>query len=97
MAPAIEASPPKLKTLSEDTAVKNVRVTSEDGSTQNTDLVIVTTGFDGFVSDAMQSLQFLEKPTTVSSGAATRIAMTSANGRLLVTGPSVRLPVEKDL
>ncbi len=42
-------------------------------------------------------MQFLDKPTSVSNGAPTRIAMTSANGRLIVTGPSVRLPIMEDL
>lgn len=45
----------------------------------------------------MDSLTFFEKPTTVSNGAATRVSMISPNGRLIVTGPCVRLPVDNDL
>ena len=58
VAPAIKASPPKLKTLSENLAQKNVKITLENGTTQIADLVIVTTGFDSLTKDAMSALQF---------------------------------------
>lgn len=59
--------------------------------------MIVTTGYDALTKDARSSLEFLELPTSISNGDDTRVAMTNPNGRLLVTGPSVRLPLKKDL